>query len=141
MDLQYFYYHLELREDIPPKIVTAQKVIKNILRVFSGIKRSVKLEDVVIVMDGSSSIGSCEFDNGKKAMKSLMLYKQSEINAKYAMVTFSNDVKVNFNFWPQKMAAAKLQFVKFFGGSTNTQAGLAEALKLFKKGKQQCHIV
>jgi hypothetical protein len=122
-------------QKIPPKNVTAKLVITNILRVLPRGKRGVKLEDVVVVMDGSGSIGSCEFNNGKKAMKSLMHFEQPAINAKYAMVTFANGVRRDFNFLPQLDAAAKISGVKFPSGGTNTQAGLAEALNLFKKGK------
>jgi uncharacterized protein YegL len=111
-------------------------VITNILRILPGGKRGVKLEDVVIVMDGSGSIGACQFSNGKKAMKSLMQYEQPGINARYAMVTFANRVKRNFNFLPQLVAAVNISAVRYTGGGTNTQAGLAEALKLLKTGKR-----
>lgn len=114
------------------------KVITNIFRIHPGGKRSVKLEDVVIIMDGSGSIGQCEFNNGKKAMKSLMQYKQSSINAKYAMVTFANDVRRDFSFLPQLDAAIKIDGAKYPSGGTNTQAALAEALKMFKSG-MICH--
>ena len=111
-------------------------MITNILRILPGGKRGIKLEDVVIVIDGSGSIGTCGFTNGKKAMQSLIKYKQSGINAKYAMVTFANDAKVNFNFLSHDKAVAKISDIKHFGGGTNTQAGLVAALKLFKKGKK-----
>jgi uncharacterized protein YegL len=87
-------------------------------------------------MDGSGSINSCGFNNGKKAIKSLMLYKQAGIHAKYATVTFATQAKVNFNFLPREKAAEKISSIRHYGGGTNTQAGLAEALKLFKKGKR-----
>ena len=128
-----FYRKLQ---QIPPKNETARKVITNILRILPGGKRGIKLEDVVIVIDGSGSIGTCGFTNGKKAMQSLIKYKQSGINAKYAMVTFANDAKVNFNFLSHDKAVAKISGIKHFGGGTNTQAGLGAAFKLFKKGKK-----
>ena len=85
-------------------------------------------------MDGSGSIGKCEFNNGKKAMKSLMQFKQSSIDAKYAMITFANDVRTDFSFLPQLDAAIKIDGAKYPSGGTNTQAALAEALKMFKSG-------
>lgn len=128
----------ELREKIPPKNETAKKVVSNFLRIRPGGKRNVDLEDVVIVMDGSGSIGNCEFGNGKKAMQSLMELKQSDIDAKYAMVTFSNNVRTDFDFSPQLDAARKISSVTFPSGSTNTQAGLAQALNLFVSGENDC---
>ena len=65
-----------------------------------------------------------------------MLYKQAGIHAKYATVTFATQAKVNFNFLPREKAAEKISSIRHYGGGTNTQAGLAEALKLFKKGKR-----
>ena len=127
------YLCLELQK-IPPKNETALKVITNIFRIHPGGKRSVKLEDVIILMDGSGSIGECEFNNGKKAMKSLMQYKQSSINAKYAMVTFANTVRKDFDFLPQLQAATKIDDAKYPSGGTNTQAALAEAINIFKRG-------
>ncbi|CAB3993071.1 Hypothetical predicted protein [Paramuricea clavata] len=126
-------FYKKLREEIPPKNVTAKKVITNILRIRPGGKRQVTLEDVVIVMDGSGSIGACEFNNGKKAMKNLMGFEQPDVNAKYAMVTFSRTVRRDFNFLSQSDAVARISTVTFPSGSTNTQAGLAEALDLFNK--------
>ena len=83
-------------------------------------------------MDGSGSIGSCEFENGKKAMKPLMEHVQPNLNAKYAMVTFASGVRKDFGFLPQLVAASKIESVTFPSGSTNTQAGLAQALNMFK---------
>ncbi|CAB3985154.1 Hypothetical predicted protein [Paramuricea clavata] len=128
-------FYRKLREEIPPKNETAKKFIKNFLRIRHRGKRSSHIEDVVIVMDGSGSIGLCEFNNGKKALKALMQYKQPGIDAKYAMVTFASQARRDFNFLPQLDAAAKMSGVKFPRGATNTQAGLAEAFDLFITGK------
>ena len=67
-------------------------------------------------------------------MKSLMQYKQSSIDAKYAMITFANGVRTDFSFLPQLDAAIKIDGAKYPSGGTNTQAALAEALKMFKSG-------
>ena len=87
------------------------------------------------MMDGSGSIGACEFNNGKKALKALMQYEQPGKDAKYAMVTFALQARRDFNFLPQLDAAVKMSGVKFPRGPTNTQAGLAEAFDLFITGK------
>ena len=113
-------------------------MIKNIFRIRSRGKRSVDLEDVIVVMDGSGSIGKCEFDNGRKAMKSFMEFVQPKIDAKYAMVTFSDNARTDYGFFPQLTAAKKIDRVAYPGGSTNTQAGLAQALNLFVSGENEC---
>ena len=86
-------------------------------------------------MDGSGSVGSCEFGNGKKAMQSLMEFKDPQKDFKYAMVTFSHNVRTDFDFLPQENATKKVGSVYFPGGSTNTQAGLARASNIFTLGE------
>ena len=86
-------------------------------------------------MDGSGSIRSCEFGNGKKAMQSLVEYNQPGVDAKYAMVTFASNVRRDFNFLTRSDAATRISGVTFPSGGTNTQAGLAEAFDLFDTGK------
>ena len=94
------------------------------------------MEDIVVIMDGSGSIGDCEFRNAKNAAKGLMLFEQPGIDATYAAITFANHVRRDFEFLPQLKAAAKISNVKFPDGWTNTQAGLAEAFELFSSGKK-----
>ena len=120
-------FHLELREEIPSRNETAEKLIKIFFRVSRRSKRQIELEDIVVIMDGSGSIGNCEFQNAKNASKGLMLFEQPGIDARYAAVTFASDVRRDFDFLPQLKAAAKISDAKFPGGWTNTQAGLAEA--------------
>ena len=86
-------------------------------------------------MDGSGSIGPCEFGNGKKAMQSLMEYNQPGVDAKYAMVTFGWNARRDFNFLTRSDAAARMRGVTFPSGNTNTQGGLAEAFNLLNTGK------
>ena len=95
----------------------------------------MELEDIVVIMDGSGSIHECEFQNAKNAAKGLMLFEQPGFDARYAAVTFASQVRRDFEFLPQLKAAAKIGDVKFPGGWTNTQAGLAEAFELFSSGK------
>ena len=114
---------------------TAKKLITNILRIRPGGNRLFELEDVVIVMDGSGSVGPCEFGNGKKAMQSLMEFKDPQKDVKYAMVTFNSNVRTDFDFLPQENATKKVGSVKFPSGPTNTQAGLARASNLSATGE------
>ena len=95
-------------------------------------KRRVENEDTVVVIDGSGSVGQCEFEKGKKALTNLMgnMIKPG-FNTKYAAVTFSTSASVNFKFSPYSSAVSAIQGIPYPGGSTNTQAGLAEAKKLF----------
>ena len=92
-----------------------------------------RIEDIVIVMDGSGSIGSCEFGHGKKALQHMMgLANYGSIDANYAAVTFACDSMVNFPFLPYSSASEKITAIPYPHGSrTNTQAGLTEAKRLF----------
>lgn len=91
------------------------------------------VEDIVVVMDGSESINKCEFEKGKKALKGLMSVASynSRHDTKYAAVTFSCAVSVNFKFLTYPSAGNKILSISYPEGGSNTQAGLAEAKKLF----------
>ena len=94
------------------------------------------LIDNVIVMDGSGSVGDCEFRRGKVAIKNLMksanaVAVEKRYDEKYAAVTFSSSASVNFKFLPYSTAERRLSMINFPSGATNTQAGLAEARNLF----------
>ena len=115
--------------------MTANKFMSSFLGInsnWSGIsKRSFWNEDVVVVIDGSGSVGSCEFDKGKNALVDLMgKMVKPRWDTRYAAVTFSSSSKVNFKFTPHSTAASKIMNIPYPGGSTNTQAGLAEAKRL-----------
>ena len=97
-------------------------------------KRQTSVEDVVAVLDGSGSIGYCEFVKGKTALSYLMdSAKESNptVDTKYAAVTFATSAAVNFKFLQYAAAARHVRMIRYPGGGTNTQAGLHEALKLF----------
>ena len=124
-------------QTVPTTEVTASQLMTK----FLGInptntrgKRSAPLSDVVIVMDGSGSIGRCEFERGKAAMMNLLLAssKGSGFDEKYAAVTFSNSASVNFKFLPYSAAQQQLMMISYPGGWTNTQAGLEMAKTLFQ---------
>ena len=92
-------------------------------------KRSAPLFDVMIVIDGSGSIGKCEFERGKAAMMNLLLAASEDTGAdeKFAAVTFSSSARVNFNFLSPSAAQQLLMAISYPGGGTNTQAGLEMA--------------
>ena len=92
------------------------------------------MEDVAVVLDGSGSIGYCEFEKGKTALSYLMdSAKESHptVDTKYAAVTFASSATVNFKFLQYAAAARHVRMIRYPSGGTNTQAGLNEALKLF----------
>ena len=116
--------------------MTAKKLITNFLGYTQSpsitAKRQTYTEDIVIVLDGSGSIGSCEFKKGKEALKHLMKTAHNPLyDTKYAAVTFSNSATVNFKFLPYATASSEITKITYPSGGTNTQAGLAEAKKLF----------
>ena len=54
-------------------------------------------------------------------------------SCRHAGVTFSYSAKTNFKFLPPKQAKQQIKAITYPGGWTNTQAGLAEAYKLFQQ--------
>ena len=96
-------------------------------------KRQFGAEDIVVVMDGSGSVGRCEFNKGRIALSNMMELASAKpgISTKYAAVTFAYSAKVEFKFEPYTIALNKIKGIRYPGGSTNTQAGLTEAKKLF----------
>ena len=87
-------------------------------------------------MDGSGSVGDCEFKRGKVAIKNLMksanaIAVEKRYDEKYAAVTFSTSASVNFKFLPYSTAERRLSMINFPSGAANTQAELAEARNLF----------
>jgi len=116
--------------------VTAKKLITNFLGYPQSTrlaKRQTVIADTVIVLDGSGSVPRCDFSKAKVALKHLMdtMHKPG-YDSKYAAVTFDTTATVNFQFLPYLSAASQITRIPYpAGGSTNTQAGLAEAKKLF----------
>ena len=118
---------------MPSADVTAKKIMDSFLGYSAIRKRSTVTEDIVIVLDGSGSIGSCEFKKAKEALKHMMKTAHNpSYDTKYAAVTFGGSATVNFKFLPYSSAASQITTISYPGaGWTNTQAGLAEAKKLF----------
>ena len=122
---------------VPSAQTTANKFVKNFLGLppsFSA-ERQTSVEDIIAVLDGSGSIGHCEFEKGKTALSYLMSSaKESKpaFDTQYAAVTFASSATVNFKFLKYAAAAANIMTIRYPGGWTNTQAGLSEAMKLFR---------
>ena len=120
-------------QTVPPARQTANKLMTKFLGLRGHIgKRQLGAEDIVVVMDGSGSIGKCEFKKGKIALSNMMeLASASGISTNYAAVTFATSAKVEFKFKPYTEAGNKIKDIQYPGGGTNTKAGLTEAKKLF----------
>lgn len=132
-------------QKIPSPQTTAQSILDNFVRFIPAprllhgyivSKRALPLiyEYTVIVLDGSGSIGRCEFGEGKKAMTKMMTL--CEASKQYicfnAGVTYSSSAKVSFNFLRSYQASRKMSAISYPGSTTNTAAGLEEAEKLLK---------
>ncbi len=123
---------------MPSQDVTTKKLMAGFLGYPQTVKRAVIkkrqtfTEDFVLVMDGSGSVGSCEFKKVKEALKHMMkTLHHPGFDTKYAAVTFGSTAQVNFKFLPYSSAASEITKISYPGGWTNSQAGLAEAKKLF----------
>lgn len=89
--------------------------------------------DVVVIMDGSGSIPSDQFQKGNQAIKHLIeMEEESEHDTRFAAVTYSDSASVNFSFLSLEEAGNKILKIHHPGGQTNTQAALALARKLFE---------
>ena len=103
-------------------------------------KRQVRKEDIVFIMDESGSVGQCQFDNGRKALirtietSRELEEKRGTLSCRYAAITYSTTATVDFGFLPSVQAIKEMKLISYRGGSTNTQAALAEAMKLFQEG-------
>lgn len=102
------------------------------------VKRQADIRiDNVIVMDVSGSVSYCDVERGKAAIKNIMMSAnavaiKNKFDEKYAAVTISDSANVIFKFLPYSTAEQKLSMIQYpESSSTNTQAGLAEAMKLF----------
>ena len=90
-------------------------------------------KNIVVLMDGSGSIANDQFDKGKQAIKHMMeIEKERGRDTKFAVVTYSDNANVNFSFLPLDEAANEIEKIYHPDGSTNTQAALVEARKLFE---------
>ena len=114
---------------------TAKKLITNFLRIpLSHLRRrSTVQEDIVVILDGSGSVRNCDFDKAKQALKNMLdLGMEQGYDNKYAAVSFGTNAMTNFDFKANPEAGKLLKQIPYPSGSTNTQAGLKEAKRLFE---------
>lgn len=127
---------------MPTTEETAEELLTNFLRIpLSHLRRNPRLrrstvkEDVVVILDSSGSIGNCEFDKAKQALKNMLdLGSQAGFDNKFAAVSFGTSAVTNFNFKANPEAGKRIKQIPYYlnGGMTNTQAGLKEAKRLFE---------
>lgn len=140
MQLSFNVLYIELRQNIPSPQKTAQSILDNFIRYQPGVgKRQIKMEDVVLIMDGSGSVSSCQFDYGRDGLIASMKVCEEEekkgiSSCRSAAITFGSSANVKFNFLSSAQAIEKMKSIPYPGGSTNTQAALAEAEQLLRRG-------
>ena len=120
---------------VPPPDVTAKTFVINFIHFNNDPTHDTKnlSKDIVIVMDGSGSVGVGKFDKGKRALSNMIeLEREGGNDTKYASVIFSRSAAVSFSFLPCAEAADEILKIRYPDGGTNTQAGLAEAKNLFE---------
>ncbi|XP_028410592.1 collagen alpha-1(XII) chain-like [Dendronephthya gigantea] len=94
-------------------------------------RRRTKVEDTVAILDSSGSVGDCEFNKGKRALKDLMMIRRPPIFVNYyAGVVYSTTATVKFKFLPAFEAAKKMNDFFYEGGITNTADALSKAYDL-----------
>lgn len=78
--------------------------------------------DVVYIIDASGSIKEDEFQDGLKALETLIT--RAKESTAYAAMTYSEEGHIEFNFQPSHTAIQLLDTVKHYGYRTNTQDAL-----------------
>ena len=141
MNPLFLYFFVELKRVPSPK-TTAKSILDNFFNYNSRVgKRGIGEEDIVLVMDGSGSVRSCQFNYGRDALAaSIKSCRVKELesngpNCRTAAVTFSDHAYVNFNFLPADQAERRVKLISYPNGATNTQAGLAKAENLIRTGQ------
>ena len=125
---------------MPTTEETAKNLITNFLRIplshLSGnprLRRSTVKEDIMVILDASGSVVSCNFDKAKEALKNMLeLGVEAGYDNKYAAVSFGTSATTHFGFKAMPEAGKLMKQIPYSSGSTNTQAGLQEAKKVFE---------
>lgn len=133
---------------MPTTQETAKKLLTNFLRIplshlrgYPRLRRSTVKEDIVVILDGSGSIKNCNFDKAKQALKNMLdLGMEAGYDNKYAAVSFGNSAMTNFDFKANPEAGKLMKQIPYLSGSTNTQAGLKEAKRLFDDPASGMHM-
>ena len=125
---------------MPTKNETATKLVTNFFRIplsylsqIGRSKRQVTQEDIVVILDRSGSIGDCNYKKAKQALKNMLdIASEMGYDNRYAAVTFATGATTDFNFVANPDAGIKIKNLPYIPGSTNTQAALQEAKRVFE---------
>ena len=127
-------------QHVPTENETATKLVTNFFRIplsylsqIGRSKRQVTQEDIVVILDRSGSIGDCNYKKAKQALKNLLdIASEIGYDNRYAAVTFATDATTDFTFVANPDAGIKIKNLPYIPGSTNTQAALQEAKRVFE---------
>jgi uncharacterized protein YegL len=116
--------------------------LKNFIGYHGGIRgkredSKVINEDIIVVLDASGSIGSCEFGEGKKAMAEMMKTcpeKGPQYTCLYSAVSYSSSATEVFRSLPFAQAIPIMRGIHYPRGGTNTAAALDLAAKIVRSG-------
>ena len=135
------FFNVEFQK-IPTAQETAQSILDNFVGYHSGGRgkrsKTQKIhEDIVVVLDASGSIGSCEFREGKKAMAEMMKMcpeKGPKYSCLFSAVNYSKSATEVFRSLPFTQATAIMNGIHYSGRSTNTAAALQAAENILRSG-------
>lgn len=98
---------------IPSPQTTAQKILDNFIKFHpSGKRQVITPEDIIYVMDRSRSVGSCEFNEGKKGLIRLIeICQNTGVSCVHAGITFASEAKRNFKFLPEAQAIQQMRAI------------------------------
>ena len=127
-------------QHVPTNYETATKLVTNFFRIplsylsqVGRSKRQVTQEDIVVILDRSGSIGDCNYQKAKQAMKYMLdIALEAGYDNRYAAVTYASDATADFNFVAYPDAKIKMKNLPYIPGATNTQAALKEAKRVFE---------
>ncbi|XP_066018098.1 von Willebrand factor A domain-containing protein 1-like [Pocillopora verrucosa] len=90
-------------------------------------------EDIVVILDRSESIEKCNYERAKQALKTALdIASEIGYDNRYAAVTFATGATTDFKFVANPVAGIKIKNLPYLPGSTNTQAALKEAKRIFE---------
>ena len=136
-------------QHVPTNYETAMKLVTNFFRIpriplsyssqigqskWQVISKSQDIqEDIVVILDRSESIEKCNYERAKQALKTVLdIASEIGYDDRYAAVTFATDATTDFKFVANPVAGIKIKNLPYRPGSTNTQAALKEAKRIFE---------
>ncbi|OXA51076.1 Pancreatic lipase-related protein 2 [Folsomia candida] len=91
--------------------------------------------DMILVLDGSGSIGPADFERARTAVAEL-LGPFAETQVRVGLITFSTAVTTNFqldNRYTENEMRNAIRSIPYPGGGTNTHLGINEAINMFDR--------